>query len=103
MTMYVALRFISLILIASGLMFLGADLITSLEKHGGWSLRSIDQIWVLFSKSSEAGFNAWMQHSLPAPVGRWIASMLSVPAFAFTGVLGVVLAILFGRRAADGI
>lgn len=99
--MYVALRFISLILIASGLMFLGADLITSLEKHGGWSLRSVDQVWMLFSKGSEAAFNAWMQRTLPAPVGHWIASMLAVPAFAFTGVLGVVLAILFGRRTAD--
>jgi len=100
--MYVVLRFISLILIVAGLMLLGADLITSLEKGGGWTVRSIEQIWALFGKSSETAFNAWLQHALPAPVGRWIASVLSVPAWFLTGVLGVILAILFGRRTADG-
>ncbi len=99
--MHAALRFISLILIVAALMLLGADVISSLEKGGGWTVRSIEQIWALFGKSSETAFNAWLQHALPVPLARWIGSMLSVPAWALSGVLGVILAILFGRRAAE--
>lgn len=99
--MYVVLRFISIILIVMALMFLGADLITSLEKGGALSARSIAQVWTLFSKSSEAAFVAWSQHAVPAVFGRWIAAVLSLPAWSVPGVLGVVLAILFGRHIAE--
>jgi hypothetical protein len=99
--MYIALRLLSIILIVASLMFLGADLITSLERGGALSARSIEQVWALFSKSSETAFSAWLQHALPAPLVRWIGAVLSLPAWSLPGVLGVVLAILFGRRTAD--
>ena len=99
--MYVALRFLSVILIGVALMFLGADLITSLEHGGALGARSIDQVWGLFSKSSEAAFAAWLSHALPGFLARWIGTVLSLPAWSLPGVLGVVLAILFGRRLAD--
>ena len=99
--MFVALRFFSIILIGAALMFLGADLITSLERGGVLTARSIAQVWALFSKSSETAFAAWLQHSLPVPVAGWIGTVLSLPAWSLPGVLGVVLAILFGRRTAD--
>lgn len=99
--MTVALRFISLILIVFALMLLGADLITSLEKGGVITVRSIEQVWALFNKHSEVAFAGWLQHSLPAPVSGGIAAVLHLPAWALTGVLGVILAFLFGRRVAD--
>lgn len=99
--MYVALRFISLVLIVFALMMLGADFITSLEKGGTITVRSIDQVWALFNKHSEAAFAAWLQHKLPATIAGWVGSVLSLPAWSLTGVLGVILAFLFGRRVAD--
>jgi hypothetical protein len=99
--MSAALRFISVILIAFGLMLLGADLITSLEKGGVLQARTIEQIWALFSKGSEMAFNAWVQRALPVPLARLIGSILSLWAWSIPGVLGVVLAILFGRKAVE--
>jgi hypothetical protein len=32
------------------------------------------------------------------PLAHWIGTVLSLPAWSLPGVLGVVLAILFGRR-----
>lgn len=96
--MAVVLRFISLILIVVALMLLGADLITSLEHHGPITVRSLEQVWALVSKASVAGFNVWMQRALPSPVPAWIVAVLALPAWALTGVLGVVLAFVFGRK-----
>ena len=99
--MYVVLRFVSIVLIVVALMLLGADLITSLEKGGALSARSLEQVWALFSKSSEAAFMAWLQHAMPSALGRGIGAVLSLPAWSVPGVLGVVLAILFGRHIAE--
>lgn len=98
--MSVALRFVSLILIVFALMLLGADLVTSLEKGGVITVRSIEQVWMLLNSSAVA-FTAWLQHSLPVLVSGWISRVLSLPAWSLTGVLGVILAFLFGRRVAD--
>jgi hypothetical protein len=95
---YVVLRFISLILIVIALMLLGADLITSLEKSGQVTVRSIDQVWALLSHGGPEGFKAWLHHTLPGPLPGWFEAVLTLPAWALTGVLGVVLAFVFGRR-----
>jgi hypothetical protein len=99
--MSVVLRFVSLVLIVVALLLLGADMMTSLESHGQITVRSLGQIWALVSRSGLAGFNAWLTQSLPWPVPGWIDAVLELPAWAFTGVLGVVLAFLFGRRPAE--
>ena len=99
--MSVVLRFVSLILIVAALMLLGADMVTSLEKHGQITVRSLDQVWALVSRSGLADFKAWLEQSLPSPVPGWIGAVLRLPAWALTGVLGVVLAFLFGRRPAE--
>jgi hypothetical protein len=96
--MVVVLRFVSLILIGIGLMLLGADLITSLERHGAITVRSLQEVWTLTGKTSAAAFNVWMQRVLPSPVPGWIGAVLNLPAWALTGVLGVVLAFIFGRK-----
>jgi hypothetical protein len=99
--MFVVLRFISLVLIVAALMLLGADMITSLEKHGQITVRSIDQVWGLLSRHGLAAFKDWLDQSLPSPFPGWIGAVLRLPAWALTGVLGVLLAFLFGRRAAE--
>ena len=99
--MSIALRFVSLILIVAALLLLGADMITSLEKGGQITVHSIAQVWTMLGKASAESFNAWLDHALPAPVPGWIDAVMALPAWAFTGVLGVVLAFLFGRHTSD--
>lgn len=96
--MFVVLRLLSLVLIVIGLMLLGADLVTSLEKGGEITLRSLEQVWLLLNKSSATAFTSWLDHSVPAPLPHWIEGFLALPGGFVTGVLGVVFAFAFGRR-----
>jgi len=96
--MFVALRVVSLILLCIALMLLGADLVTTLERSGEFTLRSLYDDWALFSKDSAEGFRSWLEHTLPMPVSSWIAAVLQVWGWLFFGVLGMILAFLFGRR-----
>jgi hypothetical protein len=95
--MAVAFRLLALIFIVSALMLLGADVVTSLEK-GTLSVRSIDQVWGLLNPSGLDSFKSWVETSLPGPVPGWIYGLLSMWAFGVLGVLGVILAFIFGRR-----
>ncbi len=97
--MVVVLRLISLVLIFISIMLIGADLVTSLEKGGMITVRSIEQIWDIFSKTGVASFKGWLEHTLPTPVPSWIEALLRIPGWAITGVPGVFLAFIFGRRA----
>jgi hypothetical protein len=97
--MFVVLRFISLILIVLALLLLGADIVTSLEKGGQITVRSIEQVWGLFSKGGVVSFKTWLEHTLPVPLPGWIEAVLRIPAWGLSGVIGVFLAFLFGRRA----
>lgn len=97
--MRVALRFVSLVLLAIALILLGADAISSLERGGQVTVHSIDQVWSLLSHPSIAAFKARLEHRLPAPIPAWFYSVLALPAWALPGVLGVVLAFLLGRHA----
>ncbi len=45
--MAVVMRLVSLVLVVAALMLLGADAVTSLERGGGITVRSIDQVWAL--------------------------------------------------------
>lgn len=99
--MGVALRFVSLVLLVIALMLLGADAVTSLEKGGQVTVRSIEQVWALLGPGSIGSFKLWLAHSLPSPVPGWIDAVLTLPAWALTGVLGVVLAFVFGRHSPE--
>ncbi|HWE07045.1 MAG TPA: hypothetical protein VG274_10075 [Rhizomicrobium sp.] len=99
--MGVILRFVSLVLLVVALMLLGADAVTSLEKGGQVTVRSIDQVWSLLNPAGITSFKAWLEHSLPSPLPGWFYAVLALPAWALTGVLGVVLAFLFGRHAPE--
>lgn len=93
----VLMRLIALLLIVSALMLLGADAVTSLEKHGAITVRSLGTVWALFDKSSVDGFKAWVQHHA-AFAAQGVYSSLALPGWAVTGVIGVILAFIFGRR-----
>ena len=99
--MGLVLRIVSLILLVIALVLLGADAVTSLAKGGQITVRSIDQVWTYLGAASIAAFKSWLAHSLPSPVPGWFYSVLALPAWALSGVLGVVLAFLFGRHAPE--
>src|ERR1700712_3136969 len=99
--MFVVLRLISLILVVSALMLLGADAVTSLENGGKIIVRSLDQVWGLFDKTGVLAFHAWCEAHLPGFLAHGIFAVLSLPGWAATGVPGIILAFLFGRRTAD--
>ena len=96
--MFVLFRIISLVLIVLALMLLGADAVTSLENHGQIMVRSLDEIFGLLDQHAMDGFKTWVQHSLPGPVPHWIFSTLALPGWSVPGVIGVILAFLFGRK-----
>jgi cytochrome bd-type quinol oxidase subunit 2 len=91
-------RFIALVLIVLGLMLLGADVITMLERGSEPQLRSLENIWSLFSASGVESFKVWIAEISPAPVPDAILAFLSLPAFAVFGVVGVILAVIFRER-----
>jgi len=98
---FVILRLISLILVLAALMLLGADAVSSLENGGKIIVRSLDQVWILFDKGGNALFHAWLARHLPALLAHGIDAIFTLPGWAATGVPGIVLAFLFGRRTVD--
>jgi hypothetical protein len=99
--MVVVLRLISLLLVVAALMLLGADVVTSLENGGKIIVRSLDSVWALFDKSAMLAFHAWCDVHLPAFLAHGVASIFGLPGWGVTGVPGIVLAFIFGRRTAD--
>jgi hypothetical protein len=99
--MFVVLRLISLILVVSALMLLGADAVSSLENGGKIVVRSLDQVLALFDKPGVEAFHAWLGRHLPAVLAHGIDAIFTLPGWAATGVPGIVLAFLFGRRTMD--
>jgi hypothetical protein len=99
--MFVILRLISLILVVAALMLLGADVITSLENGGKITVRSLDMVWAALDRSGVAAFHGWCGRHLPVFLVHGIWTATSLPGWAVTGVPGIILAFLFGRRTTD--
>ena len=97
--MFVFFRVVSLVLILLALLLLGADAVTSLEHHGRITVRSLDAFSTLLDRSAFDDFKTWVQHALPDPMPHWIFSTLALPGWSVPGVIGVILAFLFGRKA----
>lgn len=95
--MAVLMRLVSLILIVIALMLLGADAVSSLERGGELTVRSLDTVWALIHPASLHGFKSWVQNNLPS-MAQGVYSFLSSPSWGVTGVIGVILAFVFGRR-----
>jgi hypothetical protein len=88
-------RFVAVVLIVLGLMLLGADVVTMLERGEEPHIRTLGDVWALFSGLSVEAFNALIVEGVPAPVSEGIVAGLGLPAFACFLGLGVVLAFLF--------
>jgi hypothetical protein len=99
--MQVALRLFSLILIALALMLLGADFVTSLEKGGEITVRSVEQVWALISPGGVAMFKDWAQHHWPPAAMHAFDTVLILPGWGVAGVLGVLLIFIAGRSHVD--
>ena len=95
--MAVFLRLVSLILIVIALMLLGADAVTSLEKGGEVTVRSLDTVWSLMNPGVLAAFKGWVADNA-AFAAQFTYSFLSLPGWGVTGVTGVILAFIFGRK-----
>lgn len=95
--MAIFMRLISLGLIVAALLMLGADAVTSLERGGELTVRSLGTIWAVFDGSSLNQFKSWVQNHLPF-MAQGVYSFLALPGWAATGVLGVLLAFIFGRK-----
>ena len=95
--MTIFMRLLSLILIVAALVFLGADAVSSLERGGELTVRNLDVIWGMLSPRSLVQFKSWVQNHA-AFMAQGVYSSLALTAWAATGVLGVILAFVFGRR-----
>lgn len=95
--MAVLMRLISLVLIVIALGLLGADAVTSLEKGGELTVRSLGTVWGLFDPAGLDHSKSWVHDHAPA-LAQPLYSFLSLPGWGVTGVIGVILAFLFGRR-----
>lgn len=95
--MTVFMRLLSLILIVAALVFLGADAVSSLERGGELTVRSLDLVWGMLGPRSLIGFKSWVQNHA-AFMAQGVYSSLALPAWAATCVVGVILAFVFGRR-----
>jgi len=91
-------RFLALILIVLGLMLLGADVVTMLESGREPVLRTLENVWALFTATGVASFKAWLAGMMPGPLMDIFNALLSLPAFAVFGVIGVLLAVVFRER-----
>jgi hypothetical protein len=83
-------RFIGLVLVVFALMLLGADVVSTLEKNGGTTIRSFDQILLLLG----ADMTAWIQQQLPPLIGSALLAVLSWPGWVVLGIPGILLGVV---------
>jgi hypothetical protein len=83
-------RFIGLFLIVLALMLLGADLVSTLEKNGGTTIRSFDQIMLLLG----ADMTVWLQQKLPPLIANALLAVFSWPGWVVLGIPGILLGLL---------
>jgi hypothetical protein len=93
-------RFLSLVLIVAALMLLGADAVGTLEAGGEVKLRTLESLWVLFDPAGLEPLKAWVQ-SQPDALATPANMVLSWPAWAALGLVGVLLALVFRHQPED--
>ena len=81
--MAVVMRLVSLILIVTALMLLGADAVTSLERGGDLTVRSLGTIWGLINPASLNAAKSWVQNHA-AFMAQGVYSSLALPGWAVT-------------------
>ncbi|MFO1247154.1 MAG: hypothetical protein U1E93_02795 [Alphaproteobacteria bacterium] len=95
--MAVFMRLVSLVLIVIALMLLGGDAVSSLERGGELTVRSLGTVWGILNQHSLDVAKSWVQNHAPG-LAQGVYSFLALPGWAATGVLGVILAFVFSRR-----
>jgi hypothetical protein len=95
--MAVFMRLVSLVLIVIALMLLGADAVTSLEKGGEVTVRSLETVWGLLNQGVLDAVKRWVQNHA-AFAAPFFYSFLSLPSWGVFGVIGVILAFIFGHK-----
>jgi hypothetical protein len=91
------MRLVALIMIVTALVLLGADALTSLEKGGEITVRSFGAVWATLDPASLDRVKNWVQHYLPF-MAQGVYSALAIPGWGLIGVVGVLIAFIFGRR-----
>jgi cytochrome bd-type quinol oxidase subunit 2 len=91
-------RFLALILIVLGLMLLGADVVSMLESGQEPALRSLENVWGMFTATGVESFKVWLAGLAPAAAMDVFNAILGLPAFAVFGVVGILLAVVFRER-----
>src|SRR5476649_1415400 len=86
--MAIVMRLVSLVLIVVSLILLGADAVTSLERGGELTVRSLWTVWAFIDNDGLTNFKNWVQHYLPF-LAQGVYSSLALPGWAVTGVIGV--------------
>ncbi len=98
----VVFRFLALVLIVAALMVLGYDAITSLRESDttgvvGVHMLSLGDLWTLLEPGSRDAVVGWGAET-DGTLSAVINTLLTWPAFAVLGVVGVLLAFLFRAR-----
>lgn len=91
-------RFVALILIVLGLMLLGADVVSMLESGQEPALRSLENVWGMFTATGVESFKVWLAEMVPGGAVEIFNIILGLPAFAVCGALGILLAVVFRER-----
>jgi hypothetical protein len=86
-------RYTSLVLIAIGLMLLGADIISTLEMKA-IVLRSLDHVLALVQTSPKT----WVDAHRPAWWAGVLGGMLAAPSWLLPAVFGGLLALISNRQ-----
>jgi hypothetical protein len=90
-------RFIAIVFLVLAFLFLGGDVVTSLEK-GDIVMRGLTDGLMLFGLDP----GEWIERTLPTGVGDVLLLVMSWPAWATLGVLGLVIgALSYGRGERD--
>ncbi len=91
-------RLIAVIFIVAGLLVLGYDVISSIQNGQGFKALPLADFWKLIHAGSLDGYRALVTETIPSPGPSVSESILSFPAFAVYGVIGVLLGLLFQKR-----
>ena len=91
------LRFLGLLLLALGFIFLVYDGIRSIS-DGSWLVTKTNYVWIIVNEASLRGFQALVEHRAGPDVWQFgVAPILDQPASAVAAVLGIILIVL-GRK-----
>jgi hypothetical protein len=83
------IRWLSLVLIVIAVMLLGADLVSTLEKHALF-IRSVEQILMLFGADAKLA----VQSNFPSLIANVYTTLIGWPGWAMFGLLGVIFALI---------